>query len=267
MQRPSCPACGDRCGRIRDRKWFHTLIECQNCMLLYRFPMEPPQDISDFYNVGYAEPGLTTELPNDNQLSELLDVNFKGSEKDFTRHISIFSALKVPTNAKILDFGANWGYASWQFARAEFDVKSFEISHRRAAYGEKLGLTIHTNIHEVGRDFDVVYSCHVLEHIPNARGVLLNQLSLLKPGGLVVAHTPNGSNDFQLNNYSIFHRIWGRVHPVLLTDRFVQNVAGSLPYICTSDDRPENLANWDRVSQIKQPTNEVGLFFAIQADG
>jgi hypothetical protein len=124
MQRPFCPACGNRHANIRDRKWFHTLLECQTCKLLYRFPTESPQDISDFYEFGYAEPGLTTGLPDEDQLSKLLENNFKDSEKDFTHHLSIFTVLNGPANARILDFGANWGYASWQFARAGFDVKS-----------------------------------------------------------------------------------------------------------------------------------------------
>jgi hypothetical protein len=47
---------------VRDRKWFQTLIECQTCLLLYRFPMESARAISHFYDVGYSEPGLTTEF-------------------------------------------------------------------------------------------------------------------------------------------------------------------------------------------------------------
>jgi hypothetical protein len=35
---------------ILDRKWFHTLVEYQKCMLLYRFPAESPQARSDFYD-------------------------------------------------------------------------------------------------------------------------------------------------------------------------------------------------------------------------
>ena len=46
---------------------------------------------------------------------------------------------------------------------------------------------------------------------------------------------------------------------------FVQSVAGSLPYIVTSDDRPEKLVDWDGISQVKQPTAGSGLFFAIRA--
>jgi SAM-dependent methyltransferase len=262
-QHGSCPACGDCGGSTVDRKWFHTLIECPTCMLLYRFPVESPQAMADFYDVGYSEP-QAIDLPDDKTLNEMLETGFKGSDKDFTYHSSILSALKVPANGRILDFGANWGYASWQFSRAGFDVESFEISKPRAAFGKKLGLKIHTDINEVAQAFDAVYSCHVLEHTPNPRDVLLKQLSLVKPGGLVAAHTPNGSKDFRVNNTG-FHRMWGQAHPVLLSDCFVQSVAGSLPYIVTSDDRPEKLVDWDGVSQVKQPTDGAGLFFAIGA--
>jgi SAM-dependent methyltransferase len=265
-QHASCPACGDSGGSPVDRKWFHTLIECPTCMLLYRFPVESSQAMAHFYDVGYSQPEAT-DLPDDKKLSEMLETGFKGGDKDFTYHLSILRALKVPANGRILDFGANWGYASWQFARAGFDVESFEISKPRAAFGKKLGLTIHTNINEVGQGFDVVYSCHVLEHTPNPRDVLLKQLSLVRPGGLVAAHTPNGSKDYRVNNYTTFHRIWGQVHPVLLSDGFVQSVAGSLPYIVTSDDTPEKLVDWDGVSQVKQQTDGGGLFFAIRPSG
>ena len=93
-QHPSCPACGDSGGSTRDRKWFHTLIECQRCLLLYRFPVESPRAMSDFYDVGYSEPRMTTELPDDKQLSELLEYGLKGREKDFTYYSSILSAFE-----------------------------------------------------------------------------------------------------------------------------------------------------------------------------
>ena len=39
-QHAVCPACGHCGGTVCDRKWFHILIECPACMLLYRFPAE-----------------------------------------------------------------------------------------------------------------------------------------------------------------------------------------------------------------------------------
>ena len=108
-EQPSCPACGDSGGSTCDRKWFHTLIECKSCLLLYRFPVELPQAMSDFYDVGYSEPGLVTELPDEKRLSELLETGLKGSEKDFTYSSSILSAVKVPLNGENFPFWSKLG--------------------------------------------------------------------------------------------------------------------------------------------------------------
>jgi len=144
-----------------------------------------------------------------------------------------------------------------------FDVVSYEISQKMAAFGKKLGVSIETDISRVGANFDAVYSCHVLEHIPDPRSAIIKQLTLVKPGGLVVAHTPNGSRAYRTRapNFSL---TWGQVHPVLLTDNFIKHVAEQRPFLVTSDDRPERLARWDRFSQVKEPCADAGFLFAIR---
>jgi SAM-dependent methyltransferase len=259
-QSTACPACKSANGSVCDRKWFHSLIECRSCGLLHRFPTESEEWATSFYNEGYAEP-QATQLPSDHELTDLLSNSFKGSDKDFTYHSAILEALGI--HGRILDYGANWGYASWQFARSGFDVVSYEISQKMAAFGKKLGVSIETDISRVGANFDAVYSCHVLEHIPDPRSVIIKQLTLVKPGGLVVAHTPNGSRAYRTRapNFSL---TWGQVHPVLLTDNFIEHVAEERPFLVTSDDRPERLARWDRFSQVKDPCADAGFLFAIR---
>jgi hypothetical protein len=261
---PICPACQSKIGVLVDRKWFHSLIECERCGLLHRFPVESVEFTASFYEAEYAAPGLTTELPSPEELKELMEKEFKGSEKDYSYHAAVLDAVGVPTGGRLLDYGANWGYASWQFARRGFEVTSFEISKPRATYGAKLGLKIHSDISQVGTGFDAVYSCHVLEHTLNPRDVLLRQLSLVKPGGLVVAHTPNGSVGYRKAAGREFSAIWGFVHPVLLTERFVSYVAGPRPFFVSSNDRPENVSRWNRKSQVVQSTDDAGFFFAIR---
>ena len=221
--------------------------------------------MAEMYDGGYAQPGLTTELPDAAKLAQLLETEFRNSEKDFRHHISIFRALQLGNGSRLLDYGANWGYASWQFARAGFDVSSFEISKPRAAFGSKLGLTIHTDIASVGAGFDAVYSSHVLEHTSNPAAVLREQLTLVKPNGLVIAHTPSGSAAFQESDQRGFHLIWGKVHPVLLTETFVRKLAKKQSFLITSDDRPESIATWDRASQKVEPVNTSNLFFVVRS--
>jgi SAM-dependent methyltransferase len=260
----NCPSCGSNVSSVVDRKFFHILKECSECHLLYRFPVENASAMDAFYQHSYAEPGLVTELPDDYTLTRLLDTEFKGSGKDFSYHISVLRALGLKDGGRILDYGANWGYMTWQFLRAGFDVSAFEISVPRALYGRKLGVDVKTKIQDVGAGFDMVYSCHVLEHVPDPAATLREQLDLLKPGGLVVAHTPNGCRGFREKHQTMFHQTWGQVHPVLLTDEFIAHVAGDRPYFVSSIDTPETLASWDQQSQVREDTSGTGFVFAIR---
>jgi 2-polyprenyl-3-methyl-5-hydroxy-6-metoxy-1,4-benzoquinol methylase len=86
----------------------------------------------------------------------------------------------------------------------------------------------------------------VLEHVPNPLQTLNKMLTWVKPGGMVVAQTPNGSRDFRAASPGAFHRLWGRVHPFLLTAEFVKRNFGHLPGYVSSNDRLEELHNWNR---------------------
>jgi 2-polyprenyl-3-methyl-5-hydroxy-6-metoxy-1,4-benzoquinol methylase len=220
--------------------------------------------MQEFYDEGYVEPGITTELPDDAALAQLVASEFKGSAKDFSYHIAMLRALGVHSSARLLDFGANWGYASWQFMRAGWEVQSFEISRPRAAYGRKLGLHPVTSLSDVVPPFDVVFSCHVLEHVPNPRETLEQMLRLVRPGGLVVALTPNGSKSFRTSHRPDFQQLWGQVHPVLLTDAFVKKMAGEHPCLITSVDTPALLSIWDQTASEVRDCSGAGLLFAIR---
>src|SRR5580700_8398200 len=136
---PRCPSCGSSRSEQIDRKYFHALLLCSECKLLHRFPCENAEDMKAFYEDGYAEPGLTTELPCDAELRVLIDTEFRGSSKDFSYHIEILRALGLTAGSRLLDFGANWGYSTWQFQKAGFAAEGFELSRNRAAFARKLG--------------------------------------------------------------------------------------------------------------------------------
>ena len=56
-----------------------------------------------------------------------------------------------------------------------------------------IGLTFSdTTLPATASSFDVVYSSHVLEHLPNPLASLQEQLRQTKEGGFVIAHTPSG---------------------------------------------------------------------------
>lgn len=263
-QERRCPTCHGKKGQRVDRKFFHTLFECSACGVLYRWPNENAAELENYYQSDYDEPGLTTELPSPEALAAMKENCFRDSGKDFSYHIEILKALQIQPGMRILDFGANWGYASYQFKQAGFETDSFEISRPRAAFGRHLDLDIWTDINRITGPYDAVYSSHVLEHLANPLDDLVRQLRWVKPGGLVIAHTPNGSGPFRSAHWNSFHKLWGQVHPILITDRFIRNRFGHLPHYVSSVDLPDEVKNWSQTGPQIGDLSGPGLFIVLK---
>lgn len=262
-QRQNCPCCGCDKSQTIDRKLSYTLQLCNRCRILFRFPNESEENLRRFYQHKYSEPGLTTELPSEAKLSQLVATSFKSSPKDFSRVISIVQALGLHAGHRVLDFGANWGYGTWQMRQAGFEAEGFEVSVPRSEYGRRLGIHLYTRLDEVGGSFDAVYSGHVLEHVENPLKVIVRQLSLTRPGGIVLAHTPNGSAARQRADWNGFRLNWGEAHPFLLTAEFVARNFGAYPYFVAADTDLKEIRAWDRISSYIGDTYGGELFLAI----
>jgi len=270
-----CPSCQSESYTTIDRKFPYRLVECSNCHLLHRYPFESEESMRRFYQLAYRQKGLTTDLPSDDELNQLLESNFEHSTKSFARIIKIIQALDTISTPTVLDYGASWGYGSIQLKRAGFDVCSYEISKPRAEFGNKLGLNIYTDIDKLRSSdlvCDIVYSGHVLEHTNNPLESIKTQMSFLKPGGYLIAHTPNGSSLRRHSEPSAFNKHWGRVHPVLLSDKFIsENFPNNQYFITDCTNEPEQtgdvvsrLKAWNTSSQYNEMFGLGELFFVIK---
>lgn len=188
---------------------------------MYRVPVEGERVNKLFYNCMYKQ-GLTTETPDDAALREMINMKFVNTAKDYTRYIEALFALGAKAGQKLFDFGASWGYGSWQLREAGFDVEASEIGRRRREFAaQKLGIVIVEDprqpdyLEKRRGTFDIFFSCHVLEHVPRPRSVWALARELLRPGGLFIAITPNGSTEARRANPE-WRRLWGLVHPNLL---------------------------------------------------
>jgi SAM-dependent methyltransferase len=246
IQEKTCPCCRSTNSKPIDRKFAYTLERCDRCNILFRFPYESAEEMKKYYETAYHQKGLTTQLPNDKELALLLNTNFSGTEKAFSRVIDLLRVLNVPSSARILDYGANWGYGALQLQRAGYLVQAYEISFARASFGRKLGVHVETNWEKISGDFDVVYSSHVLEHTPNPLETLRQQISHVRHDGFLIAHTPNGSSRRREVDFPSFHKNWGFVHPVLLSDEFVIRNFERHPIFISSSGRDSLLKDWNR---------------------
>jgi 2-polyprenyl-3-methyl-5-hydroxy-6-metoxy-1,4-benzoquinol methylase len=229
----NCPNCGSVRNSVTDRKFVITqLRRCDACRMLFRTPTDDPAANATFYETEYAQ-GFTTDLPSDEALTELKRTSFGGTEKSYSYYIGVLSALGLKPRNKVFDFGCSWGYGSYQFEQAGFEVTSFEVATTRRRYAkEKLGVSTVDDMDRVAADhaqsFDCFFSAHVLEHVPSPARAFDYGMRLLKPGGLFVSFTPNGSDQHRAAS-SQWSKLWGEVHPTFIEDVFLDHSFSQLP--------------------------------------
>lgn len=103
----------------------------------------------------------------------------------------------VETRNRLLDVGCGDGEAldilrllGWQTTGVELDAKAVEVA-RAVGLDVRLG-----SLHDVGfadQTFDLVTSSHVIEHVHDPLAFLVEQRRVLRPGGRLLAVTPNAA--------------------------------------------------------------------------
>lgn len=191
----TCPYC--RCANTRmlaRKQWLLELRECQECGLMFRYPKDDLIENFDYYQQQYQQ-ATVTDLPSEAELKGHLATNFRNVGRDLTEHLGL--VRQFSTGKKLLDFGASWGYCTWQFQQAGYDAVGFEISRPRTEFGQKmLGVSmVNSTTSLPSHSVDIIYASHVLEHMPDP-GVPLHEFRrLLAPGGKVFIFVPNGAGE------------------------------------------------------------------------
>jgi SAM-dependent methyltransferase len=136
-------------------------------------------------------------LPNPRDLPALKTDNFVslfGPDLDYKMGV-----LKTIRSAgRILDFGCSWGYATYLMRQNGYSASGFEVSMPRAAFArEHLDVPVIDSVEALAalpnESFDIIYSNHVLEHLPSIGRVLASFARLLKPDGIAIHILPNFS--------------------------------------------------------------------------
>lgn len=224
----SCPYCLSLNTKRIGNKWFVLqLRRCEKCKLMFRYPKDSQQSNLSFYQRIYTENGLTAELPDDSILASLLKTAFAGSDRDFSEKIRLVRSLKPA--GRVLDYGCSWGYGVWQFNHHGYEAVGFEISSPRAVYGrEKLNVQILDSFSELDtlpeNSFDIIFSNHVLEHLPSLKDVFRQFQHWLSEDGVLVIFVPNATG---VEESQIFERkkssAFGEKHTMALDHVFFEH--------------------------------------------
>lgn len=266
--RMACPSCGSLESTVVDRKFVVTrLMRCHKCRLLFRSPTTLEGEFTAYYQQQYAQ-GFTTEVPTETRLSELKATKFEGTEKDYSSYLAVLRSLGCMPSARLFDFGCSWGYGTWQLTQAGFAVEAYELSEPRRKFAtDSLGVTVLPDLASISGPYDIFFSAHVLEHVPNLDEVIAFARRVLRPGGLFVAFTPNGSAAYRTRNPGGWHTSWGFVHPLMLDEAFYRARFSRSPFVMdTSPYNLEEISRWTGQKSESQLGKMSGseLFIAVR---
>ncbi|MBU4190008.1 MAG: class I SAM-dependent methyltransferase [Candidatus Thermoplasmatota archaeon] len=195
-QDTTCPHCRSHNTKLIDTKYIILqLMRCIDCGLMFRYPKDDVQTNIEFYQKSYCE-GSVSETPSDKALKELIDSSFAETGVCCREHIQIIKLFKQ--GGTLLDYGCSWGYRTWQFQRAGFESMGFEISKPRASFGsKKLSVKIISSYADLNsvpnNSFNVIYTNHVLEHLPNLFCIFKEFYRLLRDDGIIIIFVPNST--------------------------------------------------------------------------
>jgi len=98
---------------------------------------------------------------------------------------------QLENRSEILEFGAGSGYLAelWLEMFSE-NVKCVEIDFDLSRSIEKKGFQVENKISDFNKQFDLIYSSNVLEHIEDDISILKEIYVNLKPGGVVAIYVP-----------------------------------------------------------------------------
>ena len=186
-------------------------VKCRKCQLVYVNPIEKASRINDNYS----------EMNNG-------DVSIVRENRLRATKAQVKLAKKYKGNTKLLDIGCGEGFFLFNASKAGYITKGVELSQNAVEYARReFGLDVEVGPFEEMQFpenyFDVVTLWQVLEHLPQPFIVLKEACRVLKPGGLLVASTP----DFGGIPARIMRRRWWnvrRIHINQFTTKTLMNI-------------------------------------------
>ncbi len=218
LQCPNCKRPGSDNKEVAQKQaGLVPILECSQCGLLYRPVGIVSNNLLEFYYSHlYGAAGIATRPAMDFEADETR-LNIHTESKDRSPILKMLCGDRLRPPARVCVLGASWGYEMLLFQKAGFDVVGVEIGSARREFGrQRYGLKIFPSVAEaaahVGHS-DILFSSHVLEHIPGVSAFLSEAHDELHP--TVHLHFFPGVEPLEPNVSAI-----GREHPIGLTTKF-----------------------------------------------
>jgi 2-polyprenyl-3-methyl-5-hydroxy-6-metoxy-1,4-benzoquinol methylase len=300
---PQCILCGSSGNlihtKLTDRlfhvpgEWNFRKCRNENCALVWIDPMPHEAEIYKAYINYYTHQEREKKTPSGfrRSISEKLLNSYKrflrvclGEKSPRENHYLMYLRDKKP--GRLLEIGCGSGKRlsrlkslGWQVEGQEVDQKAASVAQRK--YGFPVHLGDLTDL-KLGVDtYDAIVMNHVIEHVHHPVELLSESRRLLKPGGSLIAITPNADSQ----EHHLFMESWFSLDPPrhlhIFTPRALENLAALLDfskhevwttsvnsdYVVASSLKIKSLgdmkANEDKLSKLKRGI--AGVYFQLWA--
>lgn len=170
----------------------HNFWECNECGLVYLYPIPTEEEEQIFYAKEF-EKFMGKRSGSDRDWSGP-EAHIKTNQDNVKRRMK-FLDDHIQHGNNILEIGCSSGFMLEAFIKAGLNPIGIEPSGGFEQYLEDKGYTCFKSIDEMTRTipnvkFDLIVHFFVLEHIRNTQKFIEQQLSLLNPGGIIIAEVP-----------------------------------------------------------------------------
>jgi 2-polyprenyl-3-methyl-5-hydroxy-6-metoxy-1,4-benzoquinol methylase len=196
----NCDLCGTPPGKPFLEKYGFWYTRCSACGFVYANPRT-------------IDPAQFNKDRNEELLSMYANKHYSDKkQRSFKQTIQKFEPYRKTGN--ILEIGSSTGGFLYQAKKLGWNATGIEPVAAVADYGIiNYGLDIRKSLLEDAnlpdRDFDVIFSNAVLEHLPSPSSVFREAYRLLRPGGVFFADTVN----IQSYTWDIIGADWKLVDP------------------------------------------------------
>ena len=189
-----CPFCGARNATVLERPDRLSVAYCNTCGCWYVDNLPSISDIVKMYD-GYYQTHRPIDL-SENSVAQRVENARKASETNWTLH-ALLKLYSGNGRMRILDVGCGFGQFLLEAKAAGADVVGCDLSPEACEFAkERLGLPVHqADLRSCSSSIgsvDAIVMSDLIEHPVNPLTDIQAACSILKSGGLLLLHTPNG---------------------------------------------------------------------------
>jgi 2-polyprenyl-3-methyl-5-hydroxy-6-metoxy-1,4-benzoquinol methylase len=190
-----CPICGRHNPSAYRRPDGLKVAVCAGCSTLYVSPAPSEKQLLDFYRA----------YENHSRDQSLIDPRLvlSGSPRSDYRIQRLLCYTDL-AGSRVLDVGCGLGTFMYMLSKLGAHVEGIDLSEASLEFAKsRFGLNTVSRQslleHEPSQLYDLITFNDVIEHVLQPRPFLVHAKTLLKPGGFIALHTPNGMTKSEVN--------------------------------------------------------------------